>query len=940
MSRKNLLVICIILLGVLTISLGVAFPIPMAHAQVNPKIFYVRSYYTAPTVAAANDGLSWEDAFEDLQPALEAAEGALETEERVEIWVAAGTYLPTSANDLTDPNMNLDRLNNFKLLNNVAIYGGFPKNGGSWDKRDWVTNVTTLSGGKNSYHVFYNLGLNNTAILDGFTVTAGNANDTGGIHIFGGGFCNYDSSPVIRNVKITGNNARMGGGMYNEAGIPELTNVTFETNTATANGGGMYNDGSYPILNNVTFTDNHAVVDGGGVFNLNPSETGELKVMNGNSTIEFADVTFTGNAASHGGGMYSHYTNLSLHNVIFSKNEAKIEGGGMYSLNGYCLLSDVEFIDNKADIAGGGILTESYDPEISVPPIEFSDVVFSGNTAYFGGGMLNRKGVISLNRVEFIANNANCGGAIANNGYLDVNRAKFIGNNAKVDENVSGPGGGIWHHAGNLNLVNAIFSCNSAYTGGGIFSNGDFSLVNATFSGNHAQIGGAMYCQKMVYDGTHSANSSEDEISSANVINCIFWANTAEDGPQIKAERDLQISHSLIQGAFSPDWDDLLGTNAGGNIDAGPLFIRNPDSSGETPDYGDLRLRASSPARDKGTNVPYQTGITKGITLDLDGKSRISNARVDMGAYEYQYTPSPPPDTPPETPRLERLGGKDRFETAVEISKAGWKQSDTVILARNDVYADALAGVPLAYLHNAPLLLTQKDSLPLVVKNEINRLGAKKVIILGGNNAVSRKVQQELVAMNLTVQRIGARNRFGTAAAIADLVAPNGKEQVALANGHDFPDALTLAAYAAYRGMPILLTDRDNLPEETSAAITKLNVNQTIVVGGREVISEAALARIGAYLRIAGEDRYGTAIALANHFAPSADRIFIATGLEFADSLTGAALAAKEGCGILLVNQPIPDQVSAFLAGKNVTLFTVFGGRAAVSQEIADQLIK
>jgi lactocepin len=311
-----------------------------------------------------------------------------------------------------------------------------------------------------------------------------------------------------------------------------------------------------------------------------------------------------------------------------------------------------------------------------------------------------------------------------------------------------------------------------------------------------------------------------------------------------------------------------------------------------------------------------------------------------MGAYEYQYTPSPPPEIPPVTPRLERLGGKDRFETAVEISKAGWNQSDIVILARNDVYADALAGVPLAYLHNAPLLLTQTDSLPIVTKAEIIRLGAKKVIILGGIDAVSRKVQQKLSEMSLTVQRIGASNRFGTAAAIADLVAPNGKEQVALANGYDFPDALSAAAYAANKGMPILLTDRDTLPQETSAAITKLNVEQTIVVGGKEAISEAALAGIGEYLRIAGKDRYGTAIALANHFVPSADRVFIATGLEFADSLTGAALAAKEGCGILLVNQPFPDPVTAYLAGKNVTLFTVFGGRAAVSEEIADQLIQ
>ena len=118
-----------------------------------------------------------------------------------------------------------------------------------------------------------------------------------------------------------------------------------------------------------------------------------------------------------------------------------------------------------------------------------------------------------------------------------------------------------------------------------------------------------------------------------------------------------------------------------------------------------------------------------------------------------------------------RLSGKDRYETAAAISGATYPKADTVILAYSMNYADALAGVPLAYKLNAPILLTNKDNIDRATLYEIKRLGAKKVKILGGEGAISQKVVvQELVDHGIkkeNIERISGDSRFGTATAIA-----------------------------------------------------------------------------------------------------------------------------------------------------------------------------
>src|SRR5699024_3012381 len=118
-------------------------------------------------------------------------------------------------------------------------------------------------------------------------------------------------------------------------------------------------------------------------------------------------------------------------------------------------------------------------------------------------------------------------------------------------------------------------------------------------------------------------------------------------------------------------------------------------------------------------------------------------------------------------------------------------------------------------------------------------LGASKAILLGDKKAISKKVEKELTGMGMKVERLAGADRTETASRIADeLTSGSTSKQAVLVNGYDFPDALSVASYAAREGMPILLTQDNKLPDATDEALKDLKVQKTIVIGGKKAISE------------------------------------------------------------------------------------------------------
>ena len=262
------------------------------------------------TPGGTGDCSTWANAC-DLQTALTAASSG------DEVWVAAGTYKPTT---------DTDRTSSFQLKDGVAVYGGFTGTESALDERDPAANVTILSGdlngddsnniaydeptrADNSYHVVSGA---TGATLNGFTVTAGNANGSGscpGIGCGGGLLNTSDSSPVLTNITFSGNSADYGGGMYNLSSSPMLTNVTFNSNFAGSYGGGMFNDsGSSPTLTNLTFNGNSATTGGGGMSNYD------------SSSPQIRNTIFWGNTAATEAEIYNN-------NSIPGVSDSVIQGG-------------------------------------------------------------------------------------------------------------------------------------------------------------------------------------------------------------------------------------------------------------------------------------------------------------------------------------------------------------------------------------------------------------------------------------------------------------------------------------------------------------------------------------------------------------------------------------------------------------------------------------
>jgi hypothetical protein len=274
--------------------------------------------YVDKSASGANNGTSWADAFKELREALEWAPCANVTE----IWVAAGTYKPTAGTNRIAP---------FQLVDGVAIYGGFAGGETSVSQRDWVTNVTTLSGdigtvnnpADNSVHVVTGSGTNETAVLDGFTITGGNADGIGGSAGWGGGMYVEAGSPTLVNLAFSSNKAFIGGGMYNLDSSPKLINVVFTGNTAD-DGGGMENYRSSPVLVNAVFSGNSAGNEGGAILNVYPESQPTL-----------INVTVVGNSSGvYGGAMLNAYdTTPTIVNTILWGNAAP-NGNEIYNKGG------------------------------------------------------------------------------------------------------------------------------------------------------------------------------------------------------------------------------------------------------------------------------------------------------------------------------------------------------------------------------------------------------------------------------------------------------------------------------------------------------------------------------------------------------------------------------------------------------------------------------
>lgn len=252
-----------------------------------------------------------------------------------------------------------------------------------------------------------------------------------------------------------------------------------------------------------------------------------------------------------------------------------------------------------------------------------------------------------------------------------------------------------------------------------------------------------------------------------------------------------------------------------------------------------------------------------------------------------------------------------------------------MVLVRGDISADALTAVPLARNLNAPLLLTPPDRVPQEVLTEIKVLGAKTVIIVGGEGAVSSQVATEIAGQGITVERVAGADRYATSYQVAKRLGQLGR--AVLVNGRDeaYPDALSISAWAAYNGVPVLYTDGTGiLPAALVQALSELKVKRTILVGGTAVLPPSLEHTVANPERYGGIDRYATNAQVLSRLQPNPAGVFVTAGTDFADALAGAAVAGQSGAWMVLVGSDLSWGQQELLksAKAGVLNYHVFGG--------------
>ncbi len=305
---------------------------------------------------------------------------------------------------------------------------------------------------------------------------------------------------------------------------------------------------------------------------------------------------------------------------------------------------------------------------------------------------------------------------------------------------------------------------------------------------------------------------------------------------------------------------------------------------------------------------------------------------------------------------ITELTGSDRYETAVKISKEGWKNgSDKVVIINGDVSIDGIISTPLATTYNAPILLVEKNNVPNSVKSELKRLNPKDIIIIGDENAISKTTANQIKStVNASQTRLNGSNRYETSLLIAKEIDKNHdveKVYITNANGGEV-DALTIAAKAGQDKQPIILTDKDSITDNTYKWLKSEDLQNAYFIGGPQMISTNVINKVNGITkdsvtnnRVYGADRHETNANVIKKFYTDdeLEAVLVAKSDVLVDALAAGPLAANLKSPILItpktyVSAYHKDNLEAKSANK---VYKIGGGLTSkVMSSIASSLSK
>ncbi|PKL76550.1 MAG: hypothetical protein CVV27_09695 [Candidatus Melainabacteria bacterium HGW-Melainabacteria-1] len=580
----------------------------------------VQNVLVDDTASGANTGKSWADAYPDLQLAFAEAESG------DEIWIAAGSYKPTTNTS--------DRNATFQLKHNVSVYGGFAgletansteqalggsenntRTGRDSRSADLTDHVTILSGDMDGTVDNYTdsdadisngfgytgMSGNSYHVVTGVAGAAGfNATRLDGVTIQGG----YAYSP--ENLK------QVGGGLfvYGRHNL-HLTNTRFRYNGAQRQGGGMYSlaadpDGTGLSLENVSYSGNFSV-EGGGLY-LQECRKGQIK-----------DSEFNANYATYaGGGLNSYYhASITVRDTGFSGNYAAYNGGGVSNnIQSSLSFTGSEFRGNVSR-EGGGI--SNYN--ISGSPVSFIDTHFIGNTALSGGGAMSNSLVESLQitRSDFLDNTASSAGAVYNaQSGVTLMEVNFRGNRANT-----GYGGGMHNSESSVSVFGASFNENHAEMyGGGLYNHlSAIYLADVTIASNSSGQGGGMFNRYATpslsrvgfrqNSASYAGGGMYNENTSPNLTDVSFEQN--------RAENDIEWVDAYGGGMYN--YDSYAPTSP-----TNPVLTRVVFRSNSADYGGGMYSRQAWPRLNKVAFVDNTALHSGGGSYQLDGELDLVNS--------------------------------------------------------------------------------------------------------------------------------------------------------------------------------------------------------------------------------------------------------------------------------------------------------------------------
>lgn len=820
--------------------------------------------------------------------------------------------------------------------------------------------------------------------LEGVTLTDGIAPSGGAVRVRSG-----VSALRIDDAAFRGNQASAGpgGAVHVEAGgqavSVELTRTEFADNVASAAGGGLNLDGAADdvalILTSASFVGNVG------------TDGGALAIRGGSGvTALLDDVAFEGNRGENGGAAFIDAESLSLTRSVVTGNTAQEgngRGGGLHLSGGSGIVEDVLIADNIA-IEGGGLvvdggridgnrltiagnLAEQRGGGASTRGFSLSDSLVARNRAQAAGGMDIEEAAVLAN-VTLTGNQATSAGA--DSAAIDADGTGIELTNVTVADNRSDRGAVAVN--GQATARNTILT-NTTNVRGGVVAN-CAGVPPLSAGGN-------------IDDGTSCAFADPTDRSATDPRLAPLFDNGGPTATHGLLEDSPAIDGGVTEGCPLGDQRGVTRPRDG-NADEQALCDSGAFEVTAGDDVTDLVLTVDAPSGPviEGSEVTYRFTVTNRgpgaatqvilvdplaegasfrsavasqgsceadrdtLVCDLGALADNASATVTLVAVlddpgtvdNVAAVGVEPPDddlnlenntvtaTTEVVAAVLRIAGPDRIRTAVAVSEAAFadRSATAVVLARSDLFPDALAGSPLAVSTGGPLLLTDRAALDVRTETELRRIlpTGNPVYLLGGPQALRPSVEARIQAMGYTPVRLGGANRFATAALIAERAAPD-PTAVLLASGNDFPDALAAGAAAGATKGVVVLTAGSTMPAETRAYLNAHPNAARIAVGGPAAAAEPAAAPV------VGADRHATAVAVADRFFENPEFVGIASGSGFADALVGGADSAARG-GPILLSDPtrLSTVVSDYLRDNVDTVGQayLYGGTKALSAEV------